>query len=62
MIKASAIKYIDDIDIVDVINIISLNRFNDGGAAILIEVNRNHHMVKIGAVDIIPFIRNILRV
>lgn len=54
--------YMEDIDIVEVINIISLNRLSDGGAAILIDVNINHHSVSVGTVDIIPFIRNILRV
>lgn len=54
--------YMDDIDIVEVISIISLNRLIDGGAAMLIAVNINHHIVIVGSVDIIPFIKNILRV
>jgi len=47
---------------VAVINIISLRRLIDGGAAILIAVNMNHHIVREGKNDIMPFIRNMLRV
>jgi hypothetical protein len=49
-------------DIVAVINIISLSKLIDGGAAMLIEVNKNHHIVILGININIPFIRNILRV
>jgi hypothetical protein len=49
-------------DIVAVINMISLKRLIDGGAAMLIAVNRNHHIVITGINIIIPFIKNILRV
>jgi hypothetical protein len=49
-------------DTVAAINIISLIRLIDGGAAMLIEVNKNHHIVILGMNIIIPFIRNILRV
>jgi len=49
-------------DIVAVIRIISLNRLIDGGAAILIAVNINHHIVMLGINISIPLIRNILRV
>jgi len=49
-------------DIVAVINIISLSKLIDGGAAMLTEVNINHHIVILGMNIIIPFIRNILRV
>jgi hypothetical protein len=45
-----------------VINIISLNKLIEGGAAILIAVNKNHHMVITGINIIMPFIKNILRV
>jgi len=34
----------------------------DGGAAILAAVNRNHHIVIIGVIDINPLVKNILRV
>ena len=44
------------------INIISLIRLIDGGAAIFIAVNINHHIDKVGYVVNIPFIRKILRV
>lgn len=62
MISPRIIAYIDDMDIVAVIRIISLIRFSDGGAAILMAVNMNHHIVIIGIEDSIPFIKNILRV
>jgi len=56
------IKDIVDLDMIDVISIISLSRLIDGGAAMLAAVNKNHHMVIVGAIDISPFTRNILRV
>ena len=34
----------------------------DGGAAMFHAVNINHHIVKIGNVVIMPFVKNILRV
>lgn len=34
----------------------------DGGVAILEAANMNHHKDIIGAIDIIPFVKNILRV
>lgn len=49
-------------DITDEINRISLIKLIDGGAAMLEAVNKNHHIVIIGATDINPFVRNILRV
>jgi len=45
-----------------VINIISLNKLIEGGAAILIDANINHHMDIVGIIIIMPFIKNILRV
>lgn len=45
-----------------VINIISLRRLIVGGAAMFLAVNKNHHIVKIGAITISPFVRNSLRV
>jgi hypothetical protein len=47
---------------VAVINMISLSRLIDGGAAMLIAVNMNHHIDMFGLNTVIPFIRNILRV
>lgn len=41
---------------------ISLRRLMDGGAAIFHAEKRNHHIVKIGRVLIIPLVRYILRV
>jgi hypothetical protein len=43
--------------IMAVISMISLNKFNDGGAAILIARSRNHHIAIVGATDIMPFVR-----
>jgi len=34
----------------------------EGGAAMLAAVNKNHHSVIIGATDINPLVKNILRV
>jgi hypothetical protein len=45
-----------------VINMISLRRLIDGGAAIFLAVNKNHHSVRVGVRTIRPFIRNKLRV
>jgi len=61
IIISARIKKIEN-DTVAVINIISLNKLMDGGAAILIAVKINHHIVILGINIIIPFIRNILRV
>lgn len=44
------------------INIISLSKLIDGGAAILIAVRMNHHIVREGINLITPFMRNMLRV
>jgi hypothetical protein len=49
-------------DIIDEINIISLIKLIDGGAAIFAAVNINHQRVIIGATDISPLVKNILRV
>ena len=46
----------------EVINMISDSRLIDGGAAIFAHVNRNHHIVRIGRLAIIPFERDSLRV
>lgn len=46
-----------DILRIDVINMISLIRLIDGGAAIFLAVNINHHSVSVGASVINPFIR-----
>jgi len=51
-----------DFDIIEVINIISLRRLIDGGAAMFAAVNKNHHIDIMGAIDISPFVKNILRV
>jgi hypothetical protein len=45
-----------------VINMISLIRLIEGGAAIFLAVNKNHHSVNVGATTIIPFVRYRLRV
>jgi len=55
-------RVIIEYDRTEVISIISLSKLIDGGAAIFAAVNRNHHIVIIGAIDIIPFVKNILRV
>jgi len=47
---------------VAVIRVISLNRLIDGGAAIFVAVNINHHIDIIGLIVISPLVRNILRV
>lgn len=51
-----------EILVIAVINVISLSKFRDGGAAIFVAENKNHHMVIVGRKDIMPFIKNILRV
>jgi len=48
--------------VVAVIIIISLRRLIEGGALILVMVKISHHMVRVGVILSIPFIRNILRV
>ena len=55
------IEQLDEATIV-VINIISLKRLIDGGAAIFHAVNKNHHIVSMGAVDNRPFVKYMLRV
>ena len=40
----------------------SLNKFNLGGEAILLEQNKNHHIDKVGNNKIIPLIINKFRV
>jgi hypothetical protein len=44
-----------------IINIISLRRLIDGGAAIFIQIRRNHHIVVIGLIVKIPFVKVNLR-
>jgi len=51
-----------DIFKIDVISIISLIRLIDGGAAMFLAVNKNHHKVRVGATINIPFVKNSLRV
>jgi hypothetical protein len=51
-----------DLEIIVTINIISLSKLIDGGAAIFVMVNINHHRVIMGLMVISPFVRNILRV
>jgi hypothetical protein len=41
---------------------ISLSKFKDGGAAMLAASNRNHHIESDGLNDIMPLVRNDLRV
>lgn len=49
-------------EIVLIVRNISLRRFGVGGAAMFIAHARNHHMVIVGKIVIIPFLRKILRV
>jgi len=59
---ARGIANVLDALIIEVIKIISLSRLIDGGAAILIHENRNHHIVKTGVTDIMPLDNVSLRV
>lgn len=52
----------EDIEITLVINIISLRRLKEGGAAILAERIKNHHIDKVGVSINMPFVKNLLRV
>jgi len=47
---------VDDLRM-DVISIISLIRLIEGGAAIFLAVNKNHHKVSVGATTIKPFVK-----
>jgi hypothetical protein len=49
-------------EIILVIKKISLARLNEGGAAILADRKRNHHMAREGLNIIIPLVKNLLRV
>lgn len=49
-------------DIIDEINIISLSKLIEGGAAMLAAVNKNHHIVRVGTIVKIPFVKYSLRV
>jgi hypothetical protein len=51
-----------EVDMILVMSIISLRRLMDGGAAIFLAVDRNHHKVRVGAVIKIPFVRSKFRV
>lgn len=51
-----------DDDIIDEISMISLIRLIEGGAAMFAAVNRNHHIVSVGRIARIPFVRYRLRV
>lgn len=42
---------------IEVINIISLNKFNDGGAAMLADSSKNHHIAKDGQIASIPLVK-----
>lgn len=44
------------------ISMISLSKLIDGGAAMFAAVNKNHHILIMGVIDIIPLVRWILRV
>lgn len=50
------------LDIVPVINMISLSRLIDGGAAMLVIINKNHNIVKFGEIINKFLVRTILRV
>lgn len=62
LINASRGIYMVDLVNVVVIKIISLSRLIDGGAAIFVAVNINHHIDMIGLIVISPLVKNILRV
>jgi len=62
LVKPRRIKADVDIFKIAEINMISLRRLIEGGAAIFLAVNRNHHIVSVGARTISPFIKNRLRV
>ncbi len=47
---------------IDVISMISLIRLIDGGAAMFLAVNRNHHIDSAGSITRSPFVRYRLRV
>lgn len=42
--------------------LISLKRFIEGGAAMLFEVKRNHHSIRLGKIERAPRVKKILRV
>jgi hypothetical protein len=53
---------IEDLLKIAVSSMISLSKLIDGGAAIFQAEKMNHHIVKIGREDIIPFVKYMLRV
>jgi len=52
---------IEEEDRIEEISIISLIRLMEGGAAILVATNKNHHMDIVGKMFSSPFVRNNLR-
>lgn len=62
LVKLRRIRLYVDIFKMEVISMISLIRLIEGGAAIFLAVNRNHHRVIIGASTIKPLVRYRLRV
>ena len=62
LINLKRISLYVDIFKMEVINITSLIRLIDGGAAMFLAVNKNHHRVIKGARTIKPFVRYSLRV
>ena len=45
-----------------IIKEISLNRFIEGGAAILLALIKNHHKISLGKMESMPRVRSMLRV
>jgi len=62
IINPSGIIVYRDWEIILVVNIISLIKFREGGAAILIDNSKNHHIHSVGLINRIPFVKNVLRV
>jgi hypothetical protein len=62
LINLIGISIYNDFDIIEVSKRISLRRLIDGGAAMFTQVNRNHHMVRVGSLVIRPLVRAVLRV
>lgn len=52
----TAIVYVE-ILIIELISMISLNKFNDGGAAMLADSSKNHHIDKDGQIANIPLVK-----
>lgn len=62
LVSARSITSKVEVDMILVMSIISLSRLIDGGAAILLAVDINHHRVRVGMVIRIPFVSNRFRV